>query len=80
MLYATARLDEALFHFERACALRPTFADAHLNRGAALFKLGRLTEAIASTRRALELRPGWSSARQNLHDIEVVIDRHGKTQ
>ena len=80
LLYATARLDEALFHFERACALRPTFADAHLNRGAALFKLGRLTEAIASTRRALELRPGWSSARQNLHDIEAVIDRHGKTQ
>ena len=80
LLYATARLDEALFHFERACALRPTFADAHLNRGAALFKLGRLTEAIVSTRRALELRPGWSSARQNLHDIEAVIDRHGKTQ
>ncbi|MFP6644353.1 MAG: tetratricopeptide repeat protein, partial [Candidatus Latescibacterota bacterium] len=30
LLYATARLDEALFHFERACALRPTFADAQI--------------------------------------------------
>ena len=78
LLYDTARLDEALLHFERACALRPTFADAHLNRGAALFKLGRLREAVAATRRALELRPAWSSARQNLHDIEAVMDRHGK--
>jgi superkiller protein 3 len=78
LLYDTARLDEALVHFERACALRPTFADAHLNRGAALFKLGRLSEAVAATRRALELRPAWSSARQNLHDMEAVMDRHGK--
>lgn len=79
LLHETRRFDEALFYFERACALRPEFADAHLNRGAALFQLRRISAAQQATRRAVELRPEWDLARQNLSDIQAIIDQAGAT-
>jgi len=41
-------------------------AEAWLNRGAALRRLGRTDEAIASYRRALEVRPGYPGAWYNI--------------
>lgn len=46
---------EALADFDRALALLPNAAEAHVNRGAALILLARWDEAIAAIDRGLEL-------------------------
>ena len=50
----------------RAVALLPDDAEAHVNLGNELGRLGRLDEAIASYERALRLRPAMSEAQLNL--------------
>ena len=62
----------ALGEFEEALRLAPT-ADAHSNRGTALYLLGRLGEAEAAFRRALELDPCHANARHNLGLLKVRI-------
>lgn len=48
---------QALGHYDRALALRPTAGEAWHDRGVALFRLGRLREAAESYQRALEAMP-----------------------
>ncbi len=55
VLLALGRLEEALAAFERACALKPDYAEALNNAGNALVSLGRPAEALDRYRRALEL-------------------------
>ena len=47
----------AVANFDRALALDPNFADAHLSRGQALLELGRFEEARAACAKAAKLRP-----------------------
>jgi protein O-GlcNAc transferase len=58
-LMGLSRLEEALHCYDRAVALDPRDAGAHLNRGQALHAIGRLSEALLSHERALELRPDF---------------------
>ena len=44
-------------NFDRALALDPNFAEAHLSRGQALLQLGQLEEAKAACVTAAKLRP-----------------------
>jgi Flp pilus assembly protein TadD len=62
-------VQEAIPHFERAVKLKPDYADAENNLGAALARVGRVQEAIAHFERALQLRPDDAAARDNLARI-----------
>jgi tetratricopeptide (TPR) repeat protein len=47
------RFDEALGSYEQALSVRPSFVDAHYNRGIALHELGRPGEALDAYDRVL---------------------------
>lgn len=59
-------IQRAAAAFGRAALLAPTMAQAHVNLGVALRRLGRLDAAIASYRRALALTPDDPAAHSNL--------------
>jgi protein O-mannosyl-transferase len=50
----------------RATQVDPELADAHLNLGIVLQKLGKPDEARAEFETALRLRPGWEKAKERL--------------
>ncbi len=50
---------------ERALALSPDYAEAHLNLGTALAQQGRLAEALPHLRKAVEYSPNDANARRN---------------
>jgi tetratricopeptide (TPR) repeat protein len=71
---------EALANYDNALALRPRFAEAHLNRGLLLHDMGRLEEALASHDVAVALAPGeaahWFNrgvALQSLGRLEAAL-------
>jgi Flp pilus assembly protein TadD len=59
-------VDEAITQYQKALAIQPADADAHINLGIALFKKGRVDEAIARFQKALEISPGNPKACYNL--------------
>jgi len=61
-----ARADEALALHDSAIARNPDYAEAHNNRGVALYTLSRFDEAIVSFRKAIALKPGMAEAFNNL--------------
>ena len=61
-----ARAEEALVLHDKALARRPDYADAHNNRGAALYTLSRFAEAIEGFTRAVALKPTLAEAFNNL--------------
>jgi tetratricopeptide (TPR) repeat protein len=56
--YQRRRYEAAILAFERALEIRPTWASAYFNRGAARLMLRRQDEAVTDFERYLELRPG----------------------
>ncbi len=60
------RPDEAIVHFKQAIAIKPDFAEAHLNLGVALAKQGRLDEAIVHFQQAIAIKPDFAEAHRNL--------------
>jgi TolB-like protein/predicted Ser/Thr protein kinase/lipoprotein NlpI len=76
-------LDRAVVLFERAVALDPAYARAHVELGAALaakadyLSLPELnTRALASLRRSLELQPGSARAWRELGATLITIGHH----
>lgn len=59
------RHGESLASFDRAIALVPNYADAHMNRGNTLREMGRYEEALASYSAALALNPRDAEAYSN---------------
>lgn len=59
-------LDEARLYLEEAVRLEPANAEAQVNLGAALQKIGRLDEAVNVYREALRLKPDDAGAHNNL--------------
>ena len=57
---------DALPAMQRAAALLPNDAEAHVNLAAVLRAAGQLDSALASSRRALEIRPDFAEAHNNL--------------
>ncbi len=65
----------ALAQADKAIALKPTMAEAHSNRGTALYLLGRFVEAAESHRRAIALKPNLAEAHNNLgNDLQKLGD------
>jgi tetratricopeptide (TPR) repeat protein len=68
--------DAALVSFDRALALRPSYAKVHFNRGNALQALKRYEEALASYDRAVGLQPGYALAHFNRANALEDLGRH----
>jgi adenylate cyclase len=60
VLAYTRRYDEALSTSERAIALNPNFATAHITLGTVLHSLGRNEEALARYERGIALDPFYN--------------------
>ena len=52
--------------YQTALALKPGYAEAHINLGSVLQSRGNLDEAVACYRQALSLKPGYAEAHSNL--------------
>jgi predicted O-linked N-acetylglucosamine transferase (SPINDLY family) len=57
VLHALRKTDEALAYLDRAIALAPNFADAHLNRGAIFLQRLQLEDAVAEFDKAIAISP-----------------------
>lgn len=66
LLTRAGRPEEALVELDALLARRPGLGVAHLNRGAALLRLGRADEAQAALRAAINLDTSTFSAAQRL--------------
>lgn len=64
--YRARRFEESLASARRALLLRPAYAEAYNNVGAANNELGHFDEAIAAFDAALRIRPGYPLALNNL--------------
>jgi Flp pilus assembly protein TadD len=65
-LFRKARVDEAMVHFREVLKIRPDFAEAHNNLGAAFFQKGQFDDAIASYRKAVQFEPRNAEFQNNL--------------
>jgi Flp pilus assembly protein TadD len=65
-LYNEERYAESIVASRRALDLRPSYAEAWNNIGAAYNKLGRYEEAVAACEQALRYKPDFELARNNL--------------
>ncbi len=63
--------------WQRTHALNPNSYRACYSIGACLMNQGRLDEARSWTEQALALYPDYVSARRNLAEIHLQLDRHG---
>jgi Tfp pilus assembly protein PilF len=70
------RWEQAIAAYEKALALNPRHADAHMNLGNVLRDRGRLQEAIESYRRAEALSPSHPEIHNNL---AVALQESGRT-
>jgi len=61
--------DHSVHCFSKAIMLKPTYVEAHHNRGIALSNLGRIEEAILSYTKAIELNPDYVGAHDSLIQI-----------
>ena len=73
LAYGRGDLPLALELFDRALAIRPTHAEAMVNRGVALSRLGRLEEAAAITEQALAVEPNRVRARLNAARYRLAL-------
>jgi tetratricopeptide (TPR) repeat protein len=69
--------DRARAAYERALALDPAHADAHVNLGCLLHEIGELSGAESHYRNALALREGDITAR---FDLAVVLEDRGRDE
>ena len=78
-LYGEERYVESIVASRRALDLRPGYAEAWNNIGAAYNKLGRYEEAVAACEQALRYKPDFELARNNLqYAREKLKERLGR--
>jgi tetratricopeptide (TPR) repeat protein len=76
-LHDAGRRDEAIVQFERALALRPDDAIAHLKLGQTLAEVGRFDAARRHLQRALQLTPDDPGARHSLDVLDKLAGEAG---
>ncbi len=62
-------LDEAIAHYFKTIAIKPSFSLGHNGLGEALAKQGKLVEAVDYFRKAVELNSNCSRAYGNLAEV-----------
>jgi predicted O-linked N-acetylglucosamine transferase (SPINDLY family) len=72
----TGHTEGAVELFGRAITLRPTFAEAHNNRGAALHRLKRYEQALDNYDKAVLLKPSDADAHYNRGLALAALKRH----
>lgn len=72
----TRRYTEAIESFRRAIALRPDFAEAHVQLGVTYYKLGRYEDAIAAYSEALRLKPDDQSVYIKIASSHIILEQH----
>ncbi|HUI08406.1 MAG TPA: tetratricopeptide repeat protein [Verrucomicrobiae bacterium] len=77
LLAQQGHVSEAIQIYEDVLRIRPDFAQAHNNLGAALEKIGRRQEAMGQYEQAVHIKPDYALAHYNLG---VALGQAGKTQ
>ena len=77
-LYRDGRFAESIEASRRALALRPGYAEAWNNIGAAYNKLGQFDQGAAACEQALRDKPDFELARNNLRYAQEMKAREGK--
>lgn len=67
---------DAVICIEKAVAIAPDYAEAHLNLGTVLAGLNRHADAIRCFERVVDLDPGSVDARNNLGCTLALLNRH----
>ncbi len=67
------RHEEAIAQYEKAIAVRPAYADAHINLGIALWGHGRQEEAIPHYEKVLAISPNYVETLKNRGDALTVL-------
>ena len=57
-----------------AIKIKPDYADAHYNLGAALFNAKMTEEAIDYFKEAIRIRPGFAAAQKNLETALLRLE------
>jgi protein O-mannosyl-transferase len=76
--YGEERFVESIVASRRALDLRPGYAEAWNNIGAAYNKLGRYEEAATACEQALRYKPDFELARNNLQYARAHLEQLGK--
>jgi Tfp pilus assembly protein PilF len=66
---------EAIYRWERAVEIDPTYAEAHNNLAIAYEHEGQLSKARAAYQKAVELAPDNTQIRQNFELFKEINDR-----
>lgn len=69
IIFATGKLEEALFHYRQAINIQPKFADAYSNMGNTLREMQDTSGALLCFKKAIELNPLFADAHCNLASI-----------
>ena len=77
-LYQQGRFAESIEASRKALELRPDYAEAWNNIGAAYNKLGQFEQGAAACEKALQLKPGFELARNNLQYAREMMKGQSK--
>jgi tetratricopeptide (TPR) repeat protein len=69
--------DAAIKAYNKALAIKPDYAEAHINLGSALEEQGKLEEAIEAYNKALAIKPDYAEAYNNMG---VTLKEQGKLE
>jgi len=72
-LYYKGKYELALEAFNKAIKLKPDYAEAWVDKGAALGELGRIDEALKAFNKAIELNPNFAEAWYNRACIYALM-------
>jgi tetratricopeptide (TPR) repeat protein len=64
--HRAGRIDDAVAHYEGALTLKPDYAEARNNLGAALAAQGKIDDAVKHYERAIAVKPDYAEAHNNL--------------
>ncbi|HUI05792.1 MAG TPA: tetratricopeptide repeat protein [Verrucomicrobiae bacterium] len=76
-LWRSAKVPEAIEHYEQALRIKPDYAEAHHNLGLALSAAGRLQDAVQQFEQVVRIKPDSAEAHRRLG---LALRQAGKPQ
>ena len=71
-------MDAAIAAYYEALAIKPDYAEAHNNLGAALKGLGKLDEPIAGYHKTLAIKPDFPGAYSKLGNTLLILGQYNE--